>query len=77
MKKSTIIFALMFMSLCALAQEKLSDEEINARVNVLSAQRNSAMDTVVVLQARVFALESDLKKARAACPEPKDQSKGK
>lgn len=76
MKRTTILLALA-LAAPASAQERISDEETNARINILSAQRNSAMDTVVVLQARVLALEADLKKSRAACPETKDQPKGK
>lgn len=58
--------ALILMTAASAAQ--VSETETNNRLGILAAQRNSALDAVVVVQARVLALEEELKKARAACP---------
>lgn len=55
----------------AMAQERVSDAEIDARFQVLSAQRNAALDGAAALQARVAVLEQELAKAKKDCkPEP-------
>ncbi len=67
------------------SQARLSDEEINARMQLLGAQRNQAQDTVVAVsaaaQARITALEAELQRAKdeaAKCsPKPDGKAKAK
>lgn len=71
MKRIATAVALAFAVASAGAQQRPSDEETNARINVLAGQRNQALDTVVILQARVAVLENELAKARDACKKEK------
>jgi hypothetical protein len=75
-----LLCALLALGAAASAQERVSEDEGNARMNVLSLQRNQAMDTVVVLQARLMTVEAALKKAQdeaAKCPSEKAKDKDK
>lgn len=83
MKCIAILAALAF-SVPALAQQsqRPSDEELNARIQTLSAQRNAAQDQVVVLsgqaQAEISKLHAEierLKKDAAACKPKEDPKK--
>lgn len=80
MKRIVILAALAF-AVPALAQQRPSDDEINARIQTLTAQRNAAQDQVVVLsgqaQAEIGKLQAEiagLKKAADAC-KPKEPEK--
>ena len=61
MKRAII---LLLVSGLASAQSKPADEEIDARFAAIAAQRNQAMDAVVVMQARIAMIEAELKKAK-------------
>ena len=54
-------------------QQRPSDDEINAIVQTVAAQRNAAQDQVATLAGRIATLEKALKDAQAKeCkPEPK------
>ncbi len=74
MKRIAILAALTFAIPAFAQQQRPSDDEINARIQALTAQRNAAQDQVVVLsgqaQAEVNKLQaeiSSLKKAADAC----------
>ena len=55
------------------AQERPSDEETNARMQVFAAQRNALADTEVLLRARLAVLEAELKKAKEMACKPAEK----
>lgn len=72
----------LFAATAAFAQapQRPSDEELNARIQTLSAQRNVALDQVVVLSGQATAeigkLQAEierLKKEAAACTKPAEK----
>ena len=63
MKKYALLLAVLSAGLVS-AQSKPTDEDINMRFQVLAAQRNGAMDQVVILQARVAVLEEQQKNCK-------------
>lgn len=74
MKKILAICAIaLAFSASAQQSPRPSDDEINARFQVMAAQRNRANDEAAVLQARLAVVEQELAKAKeAVCkPEPK------
>ena len=71
MKKTTLL--LLLCTGLASAQSQVSPEEVDARIQAMAAQRNQAMDAVVVMQARIAMLEAELKKK--SCDQ-KDEKKG-
>ena len=77
MKLAAYQLGLALLLLCSTAQaqqpQRPSDDEINAIVQTVAAQRNAAQDQVATLAGRVATLEKALKEAQAKeCkPEPK------
>lgn len=72
MKKLIIAAAMISIAapVAAQAPQAPKPEEVEARFSVISAQRNAALDQIVLLQARVAILEAELAK-RADCKAPK------
>lgn len=68
-----LIAALTFGSAQAVAAETLTEGEMNARLNIIAAQRNSAMDSLVIVQAALAKALDDLKQAHICS----DQAQGK
>lgn len=75
--KRIAALALLAASTAFAQQQRPSDEEINARIQVLAAQRNAAQDQLAVLSGRADAevakLQAEierLKKEAAACKPP-------
>lgn len=62
----SLVPVLCFLSTVAFGQERPSDDEINARMQVFANQRNVLADREVVLSARIAVLEAELKKAKEA-----------
>lgn len=81
--KRIIVFAALALSTAALAQQpqRPSDEEINARIQALSAQRNAAQDQVAALSAaaetQLRALQAEVERLKKECPAPKKDDKPK
>lgn len=87
MKHIAILAALAFAVPAFAQQQRPSDEEINARIQTLTAQRNAAQDQVVFLsgqaQAEVARLNAEVERLKKACgdtckpkdAEPKDKPK--
>ena len=83
MKRITTVLSALAIALPAFAQQaqRPSDEEINARIQALTAQRNEAQDRIVVLtgqaQAEISRLTAELEKVKAMdCkPKPKEEKK--
>ena len=82
--KRIVALATALLSTFTLAQQpqRPSDEEMNARIQALSAQRNNALDQVVVLSGQAHAelgkLQAEverLKKEAAACAPKKEPEK--
>lgn len=81
--KRVIAVAVLTVSSIAVAQQsqRPSDEELNARIQTLSAQRNAAQDQVVVLSGQATAeigkLQAEIEKLKkeATVCKPKDEPK--
>ncbi|MDA8260207.1 MAG: hypothetical protein M0Z99_32015 [Betaproteobacteria bacterium] len=80
--RNLIVVAALAIAIPAFAQQqpqRPSDEEINARIQALTAQRNEAQDRLVIVSGKVEAeitrLTAELDKAQkeAAACKPKDE----
>lgn len=71
MKRLIVIATL--AALPALAQQRPSDEEINARIQTLTAQRNAAQDQAVLLSGQATAeigkLQAEVERLKKLCGE--------
>ena len=62
-----MLFALSMVVAGSAAAQQRAVPELDARFSALQAQRNSALDNVVILQGRVVALQNELDKAKTEC----------
>ena len=81
MKRIAILAALAFAS-TAFAQQRPSDEEINARLQTIAVQRNTCQDQVAVLsgqaQAEIGKLRAEIDALKKTCGDackPKEEPK--
>jgi hypothetical protein len=64
--RQLILVAALCIAFPCFAQERISDEEINARLQVVIDQRNAALDQLAIQRARVIVLEQEAKKIRTS-----------
>jgi hypothetical protein len=75
MKRIIIIIALTFTALTVFAQQQPSPEEINALLQAVAAQRETASNQVAQLSAKLTVLTAENDKLKVMDCKPKPEKK--
>ena len=70
-----VLAILLALPFSVLAQQRESDDEINARLEALSVQRNSAQDQIVVMAGRMNVMQKEIDRLKAEAAKCKDKKK--
>ena len=70
-----VLAILLALPFSVLAQQRASDDEINARLEALSVQRNSAQDQIVVMAGRMNVMQKEIDRLKAEAAKCKDEKK--